>query len=84
MPVAAPSDTAELQARLAAALAERDAAVAACDNALSRNDRPSHLLRQLQRMQFAPAFREVSIGAQNWFIAIIGDGSRICRYRAGA
>ena len=41
-----------LQARLAAALAERDAAIAERDAALSRNDRLLHLLRQLQRMQF--------------------------------
>ena len=47
-----PTDIAELQARLAAALAERDAAIAARDEALSQNDRLQHLLRQLQRMQF--------------------------------
>jgi transposase len=46
------TDVAELQARLAAALAERDAALAARDEALSRNDRLLHLLHQLQRMQF--------------------------------
>ena len=40
-----PIDVAELQARLAAALAERD-------EALSQVDRLQHLLRQLQRMQF--------------------------------
>ena len=47
-----PTDIAELQARLAAAIAERDAAIAARDEALSRNDRLWGLLRQLQRMQF--------------------------------
>ena len=47
-----PTDLAELQARLAAAIAERDAAIAERDEALSRNDRLLHLLRQLQRMQF--------------------------------
>jgi transposase len=46
------TDVAELQARLAAALVERDAALAARDEALSRNDRLLHLLHQLQRMQF--------------------------------
>ena len=40
-----PIEVAELQARLAAALAERD-------EALSQVDRLQHLLRQLQRMQF--------------------------------
>ena len=47
-----PTDIAELQARLARALAERDAAIAARDEALSQNDRLQHLLHQLQRMQF--------------------------------
>lgn len=47
-----PTDIAELQARLAAAIAERDAAIAARNEALSRNDRLWGLLRQLQRMQF--------------------------------
>lgn len=47
-----PTDIVELQARLATALAERDAAIAARDEALPRNDRLLHLLRQLQRMQF--------------------------------
>jgi len=46
------TDTDALQARLAAALAERDAAIAERDAALSQNDRLLHLLRQLQRMQF--------------------------------
>src|SRR6204780_404627 len=40
-----PPDIDALEARLAAALAERDAA-------LRQNDRLAHLLRQLQRMQF--------------------------------
>jgi transposase len=40
-----PIEVAELQARLASALAERD-------EALSQVDRLQHLLRQLQRMQF--------------------------------
>lgn len=35
-----------------AAVAERDAAIAARDQALSQNDRLRHLLRQLQRAQF--------------------------------
>jgi transposase len=47
-----PTDISELQARLATALAERDAAIAARDEALTQNDRLRHLLRQLQRMQF--------------------------------
>jgi transposase len=47
-----PTDIAELQARLAAALAARDAAIAARDEALSQNDRLRHLLHHLQRMQF--------------------------------
>ena len=42
-----PIEVAELHARLAAALAERD-------EALSQVDRLQHLLRQLQRMQFGP------------------------------
>ncbi len=47
-----PTDIAELQAQLAAALVDRDAAIAARDEALSQIDRLQHLLRQLQRMQF--------------------------------
>ena len=47
-----PIEVAELQARLAAALAERDEACAARDGALSQVDRLQHLLHQLQRMQF--------------------------------
>jgi transposase len=47
-----PTDIAVLQARLAAALADRDAAVAERDEALSQNDRLQRLLHQLQRMQF--------------------------------
>ena len=47
-----PTDIAMLQARLAAALAERDAAIAERDEALTQNNRLQHLLRQLQRMQF--------------------------------
>jgi transposase len=47
-----PTDIDALQARLAAALAERDAAIAERDQAMSQNDRLLHLLRQLQRMQF--------------------------------
>ena len=41
-----------LEARLAAALAERDAAIAERDAALTQDNLPMHLLRQLQRMQF--------------------------------
>jgi hypothetical protein len=41
-----------LQARLAAAPAERDAAIAERDAALSQDDRLRRLLHQLQRMQF--------------------------------
>ena len=41
-----------LEARLAAALAERDTAIIERDAALRQNDRLAHLLRQLQRMQF--------------------------------
>jgi transposase len=44
-------EVAELQARLAAALAEREEACAARDE-LSQVDRLQHLLRQLQRMRF--------------------------------
>ena len=47
-----PPDIDALQARLAAALAERDAAIIERDAALRQNDRLAHLLRQLQRMQF--------------------------------
>src|SRR5262249_45319316 len=41
-----------LQARLATALAERDAAIVERDQALSQNERLRHLLHQLQRAQF--------------------------------
>src|SRR3984885_3494075 len=41
-----------LEARLAAALAERVTAIIESDGALRQNDRLAHLLRQLQRMQF--------------------------------
>ena len=47
-----PTDIAVLRARLATALAERDAAIAERDQALSQNDRLRHLLHQLQRAQF--------------------------------
>jgi transposase len=47
-----PSDAQALEARLAAALTERDAAIAERDAALTQNDRLTRLLRQLQRMQF--------------------------------
>ncbi len=47
-----PSDAQALEARLAAALSERDAAIAERDAVLIQNDRLLHLLRQLQRMQF--------------------------------
>jgi transposase len=46
------TDIKTLQALVAAAWAERDAAVAARDQALSQMDRLRHLLRQLQRAQF--------------------------------
>src|SRR5262252_6128909 len=47
-----PTDIEVLKVRLAMVLAERDAAIAARDEALSQNDRLRHLLHQLQRMQF--------------------------------
>src|SRR6202521_4454118 len=47
-----PPDIDALEARLAAALAERDTAIIERDAALRQNDRLAHLLRQLQRMQF--------------------------------
>ncbi len=47
-----PPDIGALQARLAQARAERDAAIAERDQALSQMDRLQHLLRQLQRAQF--------------------------------
>ena len=47
-----PTDIETLQALVAAARADRDAAVAERDQALSQNDRLRHLLRQLQRAQF--------------------------------
>ena len=47
-----PTDIEVLQALVATARAERDAAVAERDQALSQNDRLRHLLRQLQRAQF--------------------------------
>jgi hypothetical protein len=49
-----PPDIRAFEARLAAALTERDAAIAERDAALIQNDRLMHLLRQLQRMQFGP------------------------------
>ena len=47
-----PTDIAVLQARLATALAERNAAIAERDQALAQNHRLQHLLQQLRRMQF--------------------------------
>jgi transposase len=47
-----PTDIATLQALLAQARAERDAALAERDHLQSQNDRLQHLLRQLQRAQF--------------------------------
>src|SRR5215204_7777283 len=47
-----PTDTEVLQALLAVARAERDAAIAERDQVLSQIDRLRHLLRQLQRAQF--------------------------------
>ena len=47
-----PTDIAVLQARLATALAERDAAIAARDQALAQNHHLQHVLQQLRRMQF--------------------------------
>jgi len=47
-----PTDVAAPQALLAAARAERDAAIAARDHVLSQYDRLRHLLRQLQRAHF--------------------------------
>ena len=47
-----PTDIATLQALLAQARAERDAALAERDHLLSQNDRLQHLLHQLQRAQF--------------------------------
>lgn len=47
-----PTDIEALQALVAMARTERDAAVAERDQALSQNDRLRHLLRQLQRAQF--------------------------------
>ena len=47
-----PPDIDALEARLAAAIAERDTAIIERDAALRQNDRLAHLLRQLQRMQF--------------------------------
>lgn len=46
------TDVAVLQARLATALAERDAAIADRDQVLTQNHRLQHLLAQLRRMQF--------------------------------
>jgi len=47
-----PTEIEALQALLAAARSERDAAIAERDQALSQNDRLWHLLRKLQRAQF--------------------------------
>ncbi len=47
-----PVDVEALQALLAHACAERDAALAERDRALTQNDRLRHLLRQLQRARF--------------------------------
>ena len=47
-----PTDIEALHALVAATRAERDAAIAECDQALSQIDRLRQLLRQLQRAQF--------------------------------
>jgi len=47
-----PTDVEALYALVAAARAERDAAITERDQALSQIDRLRHLLRQLQRAQF--------------------------------
>lgn len=47
-----PPDIEALHALVATARAERDAAIAERDHALSQIDRLRHLLRQLQRAQF--------------------------------
>jgi transposase len=55
-----------LQARLATALAERDAAIVERDRALSQNERLRHLLHQLQRAQFAGARRSSTRISSIW------------------
>src|SRR6202034_635102 len=57
-----PPDIDALEARLAAALAERDTAIIERDAALRQNDRLAHLLRQLQRMQFGRKSEKLDLG----------------------
>jgi transposase len=57
-----------LQTLLAAARAERDAAIAERDQALSQNGRLRHLLRQLQRAQFGR--RSEKLDPEQLFLAL--------------
>ena len=66
-----------LQARLAAAPAERDAAIAGRDAALSQDDRLRRLLHQLQRMRFGRHSARSSISAK-----CVPKIAAICRRRA--
>ena len=63
-----PVDIDALQALLATARAERDAAIAERDQALSQNDRLRHLLRQLQRAQFGR--RSEKLDPEQLFLAL--------------
>jgi hypothetical protein len=73
-----PLDIDTLRALLAAAWAERDAAIAERDQALSQNDRLRHLLRQLQRAQGAlPAHLphvDVTIEGPLIVVGVVGVG----------
>ena len=53
-----PSKIADFEARLAAALAERDAAIAARDEALSEIERLQHLLTSVAAHAVRPPVRE--------------------------
>src|ERR1700689_402819 len=69
-----PPDIDALEARLAAALAERDAA-------LRQNDRLAHLLRQLQRMQFGRRSEKLD---PDQFSLALEDIEQVVAARGGA
>ena len=61
-----PADIEALHVLVAAARAERDAAIVERDHALSQIDRLRHLLRQLQRAQFGLIMLSGSNAARSW------------------
>ena len=73
-----PTDIEALQALIAAARAERDAAVVERDQALSQIDRLRHLLRQLQRPPFGR--RSEKLDPEQLLLALEDRASR-CRQR---